>query len=148
MNIENSEREQTFVMVKPEGIQRGLIGVIIARFEQRGLQLQALKFVQPNLDQLKEHYIEHKDRDYFGSMIDYLSNAGPVLAMVWSGSGSVALARQMIGITDPAQSGCSTLRGDFAISVKRTAIHGADSQESADREMSIWFEKNEIINWK
>ena len=79
-------------------------------------------------------------------MIDYLSNAGPVLATVWSGPGSVALARQMIGVTDPAQSRCSTLRGDCAISVKRTAIHGADSRESAQREISIWFEKHEIAD--
>jgi nucleoside-diphosphate kinase len=148
MNIENIAIEQTFVMVKPEGVQRRLIGQIVSRFEARGLQLQALKFIRPTLDQLKEHYIEHKDRDYFQSMIGYLSGAGPVLAMVWSGPGSVDLARQIIGLTDPSQSRCCTLRGDYALSVKRTAVHGADSPKSAQREISIWFEKHEIMEKK
>jgi len=90
--------ERTFVMVKPEGVLRGLVGEIVSRFERRGLRLAALKIVNPTLDQLVDHYVEHKDRDYFGSMIDHLSTSGPVVPMVWVGPGSVAIARCMIGI--------------------------------------------------
>ncbi len=123
--LSDSKLERTFVMIKPEGVQRGLVGAIIGRFEKLGLQLQALKFTKPSLAQLTDHYMEHQDRPYFSSMIDYLSNAGPVVVMVWYGPGSVALARKMIGLTDPGDSCCGTLRGDYAVSVKRTAIHGA-----------------------
>ena len=94
----SSTEERTFVMVKPEGVQRGLIGEIVSRFERRGFRLAALKFVKPAYDQLVDHYVEHKDREYFQSMIDHLSTSGPVVPMVWIGPGSVAAARCMIGI--------------------------------------------------
>jgi nucleoside-diphosphate kinase len=138
------EVERTFVMVKPEGVLRGLAGEIIGRFERRGLRLSALKLVKPNLEQLIQHYAEHKDRPYFGSMIQHLSSSGPVVAMVWSGPESVSLARNLIGSTDPSESRCGTARGDLAVSVKRTAVHGADSTEAAEREMAIWFNEDEI----
>ena len=140
----DSQVERTFVMVKPEGIQRALVGLIIGRFEKLGLQLQALKFTKPSLAQLTDHYIEHQDRPYFNSMIEYLSNAGPVVVMVWIGPGSVALARKMIGLTDPGNSCSGSLRGDYALSMKRTAIHGADSVKAAEREIGIWFDEQEI----
>ena len=94
---QRSREEQTFVMVKPEGVLRGLVGEIVSRFERRGLRLAALKIVTPTLDQLVEHYAEHKDRDYFSSMIGHLSTSGPVVPMVWIGPGSVAAVRCMIG---------------------------------------------------
>jgi nucleoside-diphosphate kinase len=144
--LADSQLERTFVMVKPEGVQRGLVGLIIGRFEKLGLQLQSLKFIKPNLSQLKNHYREHQDRPYFNSMIEYLSNAGPVVVMVWFGHGSVAMARKVIGLTDPGNSCCGSLRGDFAVSVKRTAIHGADSEEAAEREIRIWFDEQEIVS--
>ena len=138
------EVERTFVMVKPEGVLRGLVGQLIGRFERRGLRLSALNLVKPDLEQLIEHYSEHRDRPYFLSMIEHLSTSGPVVAMVWSGPGSVTLARNLIGLTDPAQSRSGTLRGDLSVSVKRTAIHGADSTNSAEREISIWFNEDEV----
>ena len=144
---EEQALERTFVMVKPEGAQRRLIGQIVSRFERSGLKLVALKFVQPTIEQLTDHYIEHIDRDYFSSMIEYLSTGGPVVPIVLIGPGSVALARRIIGLTDPSSClGC--LWGDFAISIKRSTIHGADSTESAEREISIWFEKEELLTHK
>jgi nucleoside-diphosphate kinase len=127
-------------MVKPEGVQRGLVGELVGRLERSGLKLAALKLVNPTPDQLIRHYEEHKDRPYFESMIRHLSTAGPVMAAVWTGPGCVAQARKLIGVTDPCQSDAGSIRGDLAVSVKRTAIHGADSAAAAERELRIWFQ--------
>ncbi len=148
MNVfhETLVQERTFVMVKPEGVQRGLVGEILMRLEKRGLRLAALKFVRPTFDQLVEHYIEHKNRDYFQSMINHLSTSGPVVPMVWIGPGSIAAARDMIGQTDPLESDSGSLRGDLTVSIKRTGVHGADSAEAAEREIKIWFIQEELYN--
>ncbi|XP_008313109.1 nucleoside diphosphate kinase-like [Cynoglossus semilaevis] len=138
------QKERTFIAIKPDGVQRGLIGEIIKRFEQKGFKLVAMKMVHPCQDLLQQHYADLKEKPFFPSLIEYMSS-GPVVAMVWEGKGAVKTGRVMLGETDPANSKPGTIRGDFCIVVDRNIIHGSDSVESAKKEISLWFKDDELV---
>jgi nucleoside-diphosphate kinase len=138
-------RERTYIMVKPDGVQRGLIGEIVRRFEQRGFQLLALKMMQPSPQLLQEHYVDLKSKAFFESLVAHMSS-GPVVCMVFSGKNVVNIGRDMLGKTNPMESAPGTIRGDFAIDIGRNVCHGSDSVTSAEREISIWFPEG-VIDW-
>ncbi len=136
--------ERTFVMVKPDGVQRGLIGEIISRFEDRGLKLVGAKFMQIDQELAEEHYAEHTDKPFFEDLTDFITS-GPVLAMVWEGQDAIAQVRTMMGATDPADAAPGTIRGDFGLDMGRNVIHGSDTEPgSAEREIDLFFEESEL----
>merc|ERR1712126_399752 len=122
--------DRTFIMVKPDGVQRGLVGDIIKRFEQRGFKLVAMKFMQGSREHIKQHYIDLKDEPFYNKLVDFISS-GPVVPMVWEGKNAAKAGRMMMGETDPQKSLPGSIRGDFCIDLGRNIIHGSDSQESA-----------------
>ncbi len=135
--------ERTFVMIKPDGVQRGLIGQIVGRFEAKGLKLVAAKMLQVSQELAREHYAEHKDRPFFGELVGFVTSS-PVFAMLWEGPSAIAIARTMMGKTNPVESAPGTIRGDFGVSVGMNIIHGSDSPESAAKEIKLWFSDSEI----
>uniref|UniRef100_A0A8C7AZI9 Nucleoside diphosphate kinase n=2 Tax=Mustelidae TaxID=9655 RepID=A0A8C7AZI9_NEOVI len=139
--------ERTFIAIKPDGVQRSLVGEIIKRFEQKGFRLVAMKLIQASEDLLKEHYIDLKDRPFFAGLVKYMQS-GPVVAMVWEGLNVVKTGRVMLGETNPADSKPGTIRGDFCIQVGRNIIHGSDSVESAEKEIGLWFQPEELVDYK
>ncbi|GAB1602115.1 uncharacterized protein LOC115224833 [Argonauta hians] len=139
--------ERTFIAVKPEGVQRGLCGEIMARFEKRGFQMVACKLVHASTTLLESHYAEHKERPFFKGLVAHMSSS-PVLAMVWEGAGVISTGRTMMGATDPKKSAPGTIRGDFGIDMGRNIIHGSDGEESAKREIDLWFTAAEQVTWK
>ncbi|KAM6078384.1 nucleoside diphosphate kinase 3 [Theristicus caerulescens] len=139
--------ERTFVAIKPDGVQRHLVGEIIRRFERKGLQLVGLKLLQASEELLKEHYIALRDRPFYSRLVKYMSS-GPVVAMVWQGLDVVKTVRTMIGETNPAESRPGTIRGDFCVEVSKNVIHGSDSVESARQEISLWFRPEELTCWE
>lgn len=130
--------EQTFVMVKPDGFRRGLVGQIVARFEHKGLVLAAAKVMTIPRETAEEHYKEHKEKKFFGELVDFITS-GPVFAMVLEGPDAVKNARSIIGKTNPSEAAPGTIRGDFALIVDSNIIHGSDSPESAQREIGVFF---------
>ena len=130
--------ERTFLMVKPDGVQRRLVGEIIRRFEAKGFTLAALEMVKPTREQAEAHYGVHRGKPFFEGVVNFISS-GPVVAMIWEGEDVVALARKMMGATKPADSVPGTIRGDFANSIEQNLIHGSDSPENAEIEIGIWF---------
>ncbi|EFB21691.1 hypothetical protein PANDA_015625, partial [Ailuropoda melanoleuca] len=155
-----AHQERTFIAIKPDGVQRGLVGEIIKRFEQKGFRLVAMKFLQASEELLKQHYIDLKDRPFFPGLVKYM-NSGPVVAManlmvvplpdcfqVWEGLNVVKTGRMMLGETNPADSKPGTIRGDFCIQVGRNIIHGSDSVKSAEKEISLWFKPEELVHYK
>ncbi|XP_069503093.1 nucleoside diphosphate kinase 3 [Ambystoma mexicanum] len=139
--------ERTFLAVKPDGVQRRLVGEIIRRFERKGFHLVGLKMIQASEDLLKEHYIDLRDRPFYSRLVKYMSS-GPVVAMVWQGLEVVKTARIMLGETNPADSKPGTIRGDLCVDVGRNVIHGSDSTESARREIGLWFSPEELVCWE
>jgi nucleoside-diphosphate kinase len=143
-----AERERTFVMVKPDGVQRGLIGEIVSRFEDRGLKLVAGKFMQIDDDLAEEHYAEHVDKPFFDDLSSFITS-GPVFAMVWEGADAIAQVRTMMGETDPAESAPGTIRGDFGLDLGRNVIHGSDTEAgSAEREIGLFFDDEELYDYE
>ncbi|SDW58967.1 nucleoside diphosphate kinase [Marininema mesophilum] len=134
--------EKTFVMVKPDGVQRGLIGEIVARFEKKGYKMVGGKLLTVPRSLAEEHYAEHKERPFFGELVDFITSS-PVFAMVWEGENIIKTARQMMGTTKPAEAASGTIRGDFGVTVGKNIIHGSDSATSAEREISLWFKEEE-----
>jgi nucleoside-diphosphate kinase len=130
--------EQTLILVKPDAFARGLTGEIIARFERKGLRIVALKHMTTARDLAETHYAEHKDKPFFGELVDFITSA-PLVAMVLEGDQAVTAARQLIGATNPLEANTGSIRGDFAIAVGQNMVHGSDSPESATREIGIWF---------
>ncbi|XP_030369534.1 nucleoside diphosphate kinase [Scaptodrosophila lebanonensis] len=141
-----ANKERTFIMVKPDGVQRGLVGKIIERFEQKGFRLVALKFTWASKELLEKHYADLAGRPFFPGLVNYM-NSGPVVPMVWEGLNVVKTGRQMLGATNPADSLPGTIRGDFCIQVGRNIIHGSDAVESANKEIALWFDEKELIPW-
>nr|1NPK_A Chain A, Nucleoside Diphosphate Kinase [Dictyostelium discoideum] len=137
-------KERTFLAVKPDGVARGLVGEIIARYEKKGFVLVGLKQLVPTKDLAESHYAEHKERPFFGGLVSFITS-GPVVAMVFEGKGVVASARLMIGVTNPLASAPGSIRGDFGVDVGRNIIHGSDSVESANREIALWFKPEELL---
>mmetsp|Transcript_27856 Transcript_27856/g.66329 ORF Transcript_27856/g.66329 Transcript_27856/m.66329 type:complete len:149 (-) Transcript_27856:8-454(-) len=130
--------ERTYIMIKPDGVQRGLVGEIIKRFEQKGYKLIAMKLTAPGAAHMETHYEDLKTKKFFPGLISYMTS-GPVCAMVWEGGNVVLEGRKMLGATMPAESACGTIRGDFCIEVGRNVCHGSDSVESAEKEIAHWF---------
>ncbi|KAK8142765.1 nucleoside diphosphate kinase [Beauveria asiatica] len=139
--------EQTFIAIKPDGVQRGLVGPIVSRFENRGFKLVAIKLVSPSKEHLETHYADLKEKAFFPGLIQYMSS-GPICAMVWEGRDAVKTGRAILGATNPLASAPGTIRGDFAIDVGRNVCHGSDSVENAQKEIALWFKKEDLINWK
>ena len=143
--VVGTKAERTFIALKPDAVQRGLIGKIIARFEEKGFKLVAMKFLQPTVDQAKGHYDDLKALKFFDGLCKFFSS-GPIVAMVWEGEGVIAGARKMMGATKPSESAPGTIRGDFCVNVGRNIIHGSDKPESAAKEIAFWFKPEEIVN--
>ncbi|XP_055702799.1 nucleoside diphosphate kinase [Phlebotomus papatasi] len=142
----SGNKERTFIMVKPDGVQRGIVGKIIKRFEQKGFKLVALKFTWASKELLEKHYADLSSRPFFPGLVTYM-NSGPVVPMVWEGLNVVKTGRQMLGATNPADSAPGTIRGDLCIQVGRNIIHGSDSVESANKEIALWFTDKELVSW-
>lgn len=139
--------EKTFVAVKPDGVQRGLIGEIVKRFENRGYVLCAAKFLQVSPELAAKHYAEHVGKPFYQGLINYIT-AGPVFAMVWEGEDVIKGVRATVGSTRPNEAAPGTIRHDFAAKMDRNLIHASDSPESAAYEISIWFADSEIVHWE
>lgn len=130
--------EKTYLMIKPDGVKRQVIGDIVDRFERRGFELKAAKLVVPTREVAEAHYAEHADKPFFGELVDFITS-GPVFAMVWEGESVISLARIMMGATKPSDSQPGTIRGDYAVTISENVIHGSDSPASAEREINLWF---------
>lgn len=138
--------ERSLVLVKPDGVQRGLIGEAIARFERRGLRLVAAKFIWVSKELAEAHYAEHKGKVFYDGLISYITSA-PVMAMVWEGPNAVAAIRQTVGATKPWEAAPGTIRHDFALEVGRNLIHASDKPETGERETALWFKQEELVEW-
>ena len=138
--------ERTFVMLKPDAVQRGLMGDIVKRIEAKGYKPVAMKFLRVPVEQAERHYAEHKGKPFFDSLIAYMTS-GPVLMMVWEGDNIIASMRNMMGKTNPNDAAPGTIRGDFAQQTGRNIIHGSDSPESAKREIELFFNDYELQDW-
>lgn len=138
--------QRTFLMVKPDGVQRQLIGEITSRFENKGFHLVGAKLMQITPELAQKHYAEHAERPFFGELVDFITS-GPVFAMVWEGENVISVARQMMGATNPKDSAVGTIRGDFAVTMGKNIIHGSDSPESAAREISLFFNETELVEY-
>ena len=134
-------------MVKPDGVQRNLVGQIIQRFETKGFTLVGLKLMKVSRELAEQHYAVHKERPFFGGLIAFIIS-GPVVAMVWQGNGVVASARKMIGATKPLEAEPGTIRGDYGLDTGRNLIHGSDAIETAQQEISLWFKDEELVSWE
>ena len=130
--------ERTLILVKPDAFERGLTGQVIARFERKGLRLVALKQVQIDEELAGSHYEEHTSKPFFGELVEFITR-GPLVAMVMEGPEAIAAARQVIGATNPIDAATGSIRGDFALEVTFNLVHGSDSDQSAEREIGIWF---------
>lgn len=130
--------ERTLILVKPDAFARGLTGEIIARFERKGLKLAALKQMQVTEELAQEHYAEHKERPFFGELVEFITS-GPLVAMVLEGAHAVAAARQVIGATNPVEAAPGSIRGDFGLEVGSNLVHGSDAVESGQREVGLFF---------
>ena len=138
--------EKSLVLVKPDGVQRGLIGEIISRLERRGLRLVAAKFVAVSRSLAEEHYSIHKGKPFYEGLLDYIT-AAPVMAMVWEGPNAVAAIRQTMGATRPWEAAPGTVRHDFALEVGRNITHASDTPENGEKESALWFRNEEILSW-
>lgn len=139
--------ERTFLMIKPDGVQRNLVGEVIRRLESKGFTLVGLKLMSVSRELAEQHYDVHKERPFFPGLVKFITS-GPVVAMVWQGEGVVASARKIIGATNPLNAEPGTIRGDYGVSVGRNLIHGSDAIETAQREVSLWFKNDELVNWE
>nr|ACG38095.1 nucleoside diphosphate kinase 2 [Zea mays] len=145
--VASSEVERSYIMIKPDGVQRGLVGEIISRFEKKGFLLKGLKLFQCPKDLAQEHYKDLKDKPFFPKLIDYITS-GPVVCMAWEGAGVVASARKLIGATNPLQAEPGTIRGDLAVQTGRNVVHGSDSPDNGKREIELWFKEGELCQWE
>ena len=139
--------ERTFIIVKPDAVQRGLVGEIIARFERRGLKIVAMQFIQVSEDLARRHYAEHEGKPFYEGLIDYITSA-PVMAMAWEGPNAVAAIRQTMGATKPTEAAPGTLRHDFGLEIGRNLTHASDKPETGEREVGLWFSQAELVSWE
>jgi len=130
--------EHTFIMVKPDGVGRGLVGEVISRFERKGLKLEQIRSLTITEELARTHYAEHVDKPFFPELLGFITS-GPVVAMEWSGDGAISVGRGLMGATDPKQAAPGTLRGDFGLMVTENLVHGSDGPESAEREVKLFF---------
>ena len=139
--------ERTLVLVKPDGVQRGLIGEVVSRLERRGLRLVAAKFMQVSRELAETHYAIHKGKPFYDGLIEYITSA-PVMAMVWEGPNAIAAVRQTMGATRPTEAAPGTVRHDFALEAGRNLTHASDSPENGEMETALWFRPEELVRWK
>ncbi|GGA33625.1 nucleoside-diphosphate kinase [Okeania sp. KiyG1] len=139
--------ERSFIAIKPDGVQRGLVAEIIGRFEKKGFTLVGLKMMMVSRELAEQHYDVHREKPFFNGLVEFIISS-PVIAMVWEGEGVVASARKIIGATNPLNSEPGTIRGDYGISIGRNLIHGSDAIETAQREISLWFKEEELATWE
>ena len=139
--------EQTLVLIKPDGVQRGLIGQIITRLERRGLKLMGMKFMQVSNELASTHYEAHVGKPFYEGLVSYITSS-PIVAMVWEGKDAIQIVRTTMGATNAATAAPGTIRGDFAVEIGRNLVHGSDGVESAAREVSLFFEADELVNCK
>lgn len=139
--------ERTFVMVKPDGVQRGLVGEVIARLERKGLKLVGLKLLQVSRELAEAHYAPHRERPFFPGLVAFITS-GPAVAMVWEGEGAIGVVRSLMGATDPRAAAPGTIRGDLALSIGMNVVHGSDSPESAAREIALFFRPEELVDYR
>ncbi len=140
-----AEVQRTFVAIKPDGVERGLIGEVVNRFERRGLKIVGMKLLKVSREMAETHYGEHKGKPFYEGLVGYITSA-PIVGMVLEGKDAVALARNVIGATNPLNAAPGTIRGDLAIEIGRNLVHGSDSPESATREIGIFFKDSELVN--
>ncbi len=145
-NILEVKLERTLVLVKPDGVQRGLIGEVIARLERRGLRLVAAKFMRVSQELAETHYAIHKGKPFYEGLIGYITSA-PVMAMVWEGPSAVSAVRQTMGATRPTEAAPGSLRHDFALEVGRNLTHASDIPENGVKEVTLWFQPDELVSW-
>ncbi len=138
--------ERTFVAVKPDGVERILVGEVVGRFEKRGLKLVGMKFMKVTKEMAEQHYGEHKGKPFYEGLVSYITS-GPIVAMALEGKNAVGLARQIIGATKPLEAAPGTIRGDLAVEIGRNIVHGSDSPENGQREIGIFFKPEEIVEW-
>ncbi|MGH7608760.1 MAG: nucleoside-diphosphate kinase [Candidatus Dormibacteria bacterium] len=138
--------ERTLVLIKPDGVQRGLVGELVARFERRGLHLIGLKLLRVDRELAERHYAEHHGRSFFDAVIDLITSS-PVVAMVWEAPNAVGMVRAMMGPTNPGNAAPGTIRGDFAIDIGQNVIHGSDSPVRAEQEIALFFAEGELVPW-
>jgi nucleoside-diphosphate kinase len=138
--------QQTLILLKPDAVQRRLIGAITLRFENKGLRLAAMKFIRADRALAEKHYAVHKGKPFYESLLQFLTS-GPTVAMVWEGREAVAVCRNLMGATDGAKAAPGTIRGDYALSVQNNLIHGSDSPENAALEMELWFGHGELVSF-
>jgi Nucleoside diphosphate kinase len=138
--------EKTFLMIKPDGVQRNLIGPIVERLENKGFKVVGAKLMQVSEDLAKTHYGEHSERPFFGELVDFITS-GPVFAMVLEGENVIKTARLVVGSTNPQEAAPGTIRGDFGLTVGKNIIHGSDSPESAEREINLFFDESEVLDY-
>ena len=139
-------QQRTFIAIKPDGVQRGLVGEILGRFERKGFKLIALKQLTPGRELAEKHYGVHREKPFFVGLVDFITS-GPVVAMVWEGDGVIGSARNLIGATKPLEARPGTIRGDLAVNIGRNVIHGSDGPETAAFEIGLWFNSSEISDW-
>jgi len=139
--------ERTFLMVKPDGVQRNLVGEIVSRFEKKGFKLVGAKLMSISQELAEQHYAEHKERPFFGDLVSFITSS-PVFAMVWEGENVIQTARNMMGKTNPVEAAPGTIRGDYGVQVSQNIIHGSDSPESAVREINLFFNESELVTYE
>ena len=139
--------QKTFLAIKPDGVQRGLIGKIILRLEEKGFKLIGLKLMKVTNELAQKHYGEHKDKPFFKGLVSFITS-GPIVAMAWEGKDIVSSLRKMMGKTNPLDADLGTVRGDFAVDIGKNVVHGSDSEESAKREIALFFKEDELISWE
>ena len=144
--VPGTNYERTFIAIKPDGVQRGLVAKIIARFEEKGFQLVGLKLIVPTEDLARGHYEDLSTKPFFPGLVKFFAS-GPIVAMVWQGKGAIATGRRLLGETDPAKSLPGSIRGDYSIDIGRNIIHGSDGPEGAQHEISFWFTAPELYDW-
>jgi len=138
--------ERTLVLVKPDGVQRGLVGEIIRRLERRGLRLTAARFMMVSRELAERHYAVHKGKPFYNGLIAYITSA-PVMAMVWEGPNAIGAVRQTMGATRPTEAAPGSVRHDFGLEVGRNLTHASDSAQTAEEEVALWFSPEEIVGW-
>ena len=139
--------QRTLILVKPDGVQRGLIGQIISRFENRGLKLLGMKFIQMSDELAAKHYAVHKGKPFYDDLVKYIVS-GPVVAMVWEGKEAINAARSTMGVTNPVEAGPGTIRGDFGMQIGRNLVHGSDGLDNSSKEVALFFDESELVNWQ
>ena len=138
--------QRTLILIKPDGVQRGLIGPIVERFERRGLKLVGMKFMQMSRELAERHYAIHQGKPFYDSLVNYITS-GPIVAMAWEGKEAIAVARSTVGATNPVAAAPGTIRGDFGVEIGRNLVHGSDSPENGEQEVALFFNPAELVEW-